>query len=73
MTEWRTKFRRAMNELDSKAHTQAVDALLNYETVKYFTNEEFEQAATTRTCSGCEKASIKRQTTLSLLNTRPAA
>ena len=44
VTEWRTKFRRAMNEQDSKANTKALDALLNYETVKYFSNEPFEQA-----------------------------
>lgn len=38
VTEWRTNFRRTMNELDSKANTRAVDNLLNYETVKYFGN-----------------------------------
>ena len=42
ITEWRTGFRRQMNELDSKANTRAIDSLLNYETVKYFNNEEFE-------------------------------
>ncbi len=42
ITEWRTGFRRAMNELDSKANTRAIDSLLNYETVKYFNNEEYE-------------------------------
>ena len=41
VTEWRTHFRRAMNEQDSKANTKAVDALINYETVKYFSNEKF--------------------------------
>jgi len=44
VTEWRSRFRREMNELDSKAHTRAIDALLNYETVKYFNNEAFEAA-----------------------------
>src|SRR5260221_635250 len=44
VTEWRTHFRRAMNEQDSKANTRAVDALINYETVKYFSNEHFEQS-----------------------------
>jgi ABC-type transport system involved in Fe-S cluster assembly fused permease/ATPase subunit len=39
VTEWRTKFRKQMNELDSTAHSQAIDSLLNYETVKYFNNE----------------------------------
>ena len=42
VTEWRTAFRRVMNEQDSKANTKALDALLNYETVKYFSNEAFE-------------------------------
>src|SRR5207253_387033 len=42
ITEWRTKFRREANEFDSAAHTRAVDSLLNYETVKYFNNEQFE-------------------------------
>jgi ATP-binding cassette subfamily B protein len=42
VTEWRTQFRREANEFDSAAHTKAVDSLLNYETVKYFNNEDFE-------------------------------
>ena len=42
ITEWRTQFRREANEFDSAAHTRAIDALLNYETVKYFNNEAFE-------------------------------
>jgi ABC-type multidrug transport system fused ATPase/permease subunit len=42
VTEWRMDIRRRANELDSKANTRAVDSLLNYETVKYFGNEEFE-------------------------------
>ena len=42
VTEWRTHFRRTMNELDSKANTKAIDSLINYETVKYFGNEEYE-------------------------------
>ncbi len=44
VTEWRTQFRRQMNELDSTAHSKAIDSLLNYETVKYFNNEDFEAA-----------------------------
>ncbi len=48
VTQWRTRFRREMNELDSKAHTRAVDSLLNYETVKYFNNEGFETQALRR-------------------------
>ncbi len=57
-----------MNEQDSKANTKALDALLNYETVKYFSNERFEQARYDDNLHGLEKASIKSQTSLSLLN-----
>src|SRR5207237_1442193 len=42
LSEWRTKHRREMNEMDSKANTKAIDSLLNYETVKYFGNEKYE-------------------------------
>jgi ATP-binding cassette, subfamily B, heavy metal transporter len=69
ITEWRTQFRRRMNELDSKAHTRAVDALLNYETVKYFNNEEFEARRYDEGLDAYRRAQIKSQTTLSLLNT----
>ena len=68
VTEWRTHFRRAMNEQDSQANTKAVDALINYETVKYFSNEHFEQARYDDNLHRLEKASIKSQTSLSLLN-----
>ncbi len=69
VTEWRTHFRREMNELDSKAHTRAVDALLNYETVKYFNNEELEAQRYDQGLDAYRKAQIKSQTSLSLLNT----
>jgi len=68
VTEWRTTFRRAMNEQDSKASTKAVDALINYETVKYFSNEAFEQARYDENLQRLESASIKSQTSLSVLN-----
>jgi ATP-binding cassette, subfamily B, heavy metal transporter len=68
VTEWRTHFRRAMNEQDSKAQTRATDALLNYETVKYFGNEHFEQARYDENLQKLERASIKSQTSLSVLN-----
>ena len=68
ITEWRTHFRRAMNEQDSKANTRAVDALINYETVKYFSNEPFEQGRYDDNLRLLESASIKSQTSLSLLN-----
>ena len=68
VTEWRTHFRRAMNEQDSKANTRAVDALINYETVKYFSNERFEQDRYDDNLRRLETAAIKSQTSLSLLN-----
>ncbi len=68
VTEWRTGYRRAMNEQDSKANTKALDALINYETVKYFSNEAFEQARYDDNLQRLEKASIKSQGSLSLLN-----
>jgi ATP-binding cassette, subfamily B, heavy metal transporter len=68
VTEWRTHFRRAMNEQDSKANTRAVDALINYETVKYFNNERFEEGRYDENLQRLEKASIKSQTSLSVLN-----
>nr|WP_315486537.1 ABC transporter ATP-binding protein/permease [uncultured Undibacterium sp.] len=68
VTEWRTHFRRTMNELDSKASTKAIDSLLNYETVKYFGNEEYEARRYDHGLQSYEKAAVKSQTTLSLLN-----
>ncbi len=68
VTEWRTHFRRAMNEQDSKANTRAVDALINYETVKYFSNEKFEQSRYDENLQRLERVSIKSQTSLSVLN-----
>ncbi|MCW5631843.1 MAG: ABC transporter ATP-binding protein/permease [Rubrivivax sp.] len=69
VTEWRTRFRREMNELDSRAHTRAIDALLNYETVKYFNNEAFEARRYDEGLEAFRRAQVKSQTTLSLLNT----
>ncbi len=69
VTEWRTKFRRQMNELDSVAHTHAIDSLLNYETVKYFNNEEFEAQRYDHSLERLRRAALKSQSTLSLLNT----
>lgn len=68
VTEWRIKFRRVMNEEDSRANTRAIDSLLNYETVKYFGNEELEARRFDTAMRGYEKASIKSQTSLALLN-----
>ncbi len=69
VTEWRTLFRRHMNELDSTAHTRAIDSLLNYETVKYFGNEDFEARRYDESLERLRRASLKSQSTLSLLNT----
>ena len=68
ITEWRTGFRRQMNELDSKANTRAIDSLLNYETVKYFNNEEFEARRYDESLQRWESAAVRSQTSLSLLN-----
>ncbi|MFM7331425.1 MAG: ABCB family ABC transporter ATP-binding protein/permease [Brachymonas sp.] len=69
ITEWRTKFRKEANEFDSAAHTKAVDSLLNYETVKYFNNEQFEAKRYDESLEKLRKARLKSQTTLSMLNT----
>jgi ATP-binding cassette subfamily B protein len=69
VTEWRTHFRKEMNELDSKAHSRAIDSLLNYETVKYFNNEEFEAKRYDENLERYRRAAVKSQSTLSLLNT----
>ncbi len=69
ITEWRTQFRKTMNDLDSAAHTRAIDSLLNYETVKYFNNEEFEAKRYDENLEKYRQATLKSQTTLSMLNT----
>jgi len=69
VTEWRTQFRKEMNELDSSAHSRAIDSLLNYETVKYFNNEDFEAKRYDENLLRYRRAAVKSQTTLSLLNT----
>ncbi len=69
VTEWRTQFRKQMNELDSSAHSRAIDSLLNYETVKYFNNEAFEAKRYDENLERYRRAAVKSQRTLSLLNT----
>lgn len=69
VTEWRTKFRKQMNELDSRSHSRAIDALINFETVKYFNNEEFEAKRYEDNLQAYGKAAMKSQSTLSILNT----
>ena len=69
VTNWRTHFRRTMNDLDSKASTRAVDSLINYETVKYFGNEDYEARRYDDGLRHFENAAVKSQTSLSVLNT----
>ena len=69
VTEWRTHFRREMNELESASQSRAIDSLLNFETVKYFNNEAFEARRYNDALEKLRLARIKSQTTLSLLNT----
>lgn len=73
ITEWRMKYRIAMNALDSTANTQAIDSLINYETVKYFGNEEHELRRYNHSLHQWEEAAVKSQTSLSALNVGQAA
>ena len=68
VTEWRTKFRREMNEIDSEANTKAIDSLLNFETVKYFGNENHEAGRFDTALMGYERAAVKSKTSLTFLN-----
>src|ERR1700740_2188794 len=68
VTEWRVGIRRKMNESDTEANTKAIDSLLNYETVKYFSAEEREAKRYDRSMERYEQASVKTYTSLTLLN-----
>jgi ATP-binding cassette subfamily B protein len=68
ITEWRTKYRRQMNDEDQRANTRAIDSLLNYETVKYFTNEAHEAHRFDDAMMRYERAAVKSQTSLAYLN-----
>ncbi len=68
ITEWRTHHRRQMNDMDSKANTRAIDSLLNYETVKYFGNDEFEAGRYDKNLQQFEAAATKSETSLGFLN-----
>src|SRR6266851_2896015 len=67
-TEWRIEIRRRMNDSDTEANTKAIDSLLNYETVKYFSAEEREATRYDRSMEHYERASVKTYTSLALLN-----
>src|ERR1700712_1919315 len=71
-TEWRIEIRRRMNDSDTEANTKAIDSLLNYETVKYFSAEQHEATRYDRSMERYERASVKTYTSLALLNTGQA-
>jgi ATP-binding cassette, subfamily B, heavy metal transporter len=71
-TEWRIEIRRRMNESDTEANTKAIDSLLNYETVKYFSAEQREASRYDRSMERYERASVKTYTSLAVLNTGQA-
>jgi len=73
ITEWRTSHRRTMNDMDSKANTKAIDSLLNYETVKYFGNEEYEAQRYDKNLQKYEGAAVKNETSLGFLNAAQSA
>ncbi|XP_011080628.1 ABC transporter B family member 25, mitochondrial [Sesamum indicum] len=68
VTQWRTKFRKAMNKADNDANTRAIDSLINYETVKYFNNEAFEADKYDEFLERYEDAALKTQRSLAFLN-----
>jgi ATP-binding cassette subfamily B protein len=68
ITEWRMEIRRRANELDSRANTRAIDSLLNYETVKYFNNEEYEARRYDDNLQKYESAAVKNEASLGILN-----
>lgn len=72
VTEWRNQFIRAANQADSSTNTQAVDSLLNYETVKYFNNEQYEASRYDESLATWEKARLQNRMSLFLLNSGQA-
>lgn len=68
VTEWRTGYRRAMNDMDSRANQKAIDSLLNFETVKYFGNEKFEANRYDKNLASYREAALKSQRSLAFLN-----
>lgn len=72
VTEWRISYVRTMNAMDSEANTKAIDSLLNFETVKYFGNEQHEANRFDRALRKYERAAVRSKLTLAFLNRRPA-
>ena len=72
-TNWRVRFRRTMNDMESDAQTKALDSLLNYETVKYFGNEAHEIRRYDDSLARYERAAVRSQVTLNMLNLGQAA
>ena len=68
VTDWRVRVRREMNERNSEANSKAVDAMLNFETVKFFANEEYEARRYDASLQGYERAAVKSDTSLAALN-----
>jgi len=68
ITDWRLKYRRHMNKMDGEANTKAIDSLLNYETVKYFGNEEHEAMRFDQALKSYESSAVKSKVSLSMLN-----
>jgi len=68
VTEWRSQYRRKMNDMDTSANQKAIDSLLNFETVKYFSNEQFESKRYDSFLQSYQKAAIKSQQSLAILN-----
>jgi ATP-binding cassette subfamily B protein len=68
ITEWRMDYRHSMNRLDSESNSQAFDGLINYETVKYFGNEDLELKRYDATLAQWEEMAVKSQTSMSVLN-----
>ncbi|CAM9790759.1 unnamed protein product, partial [Hapterophycus canaliculatus] len=68
VTQWRTKFRKQMIALENEASAKVSDSLMNYETVKYFSNEAHEASRYDESLKGFQQASLKTQTSLSMLN-----
>ncbi len=73
ITEWRMVYRRTMNDMDSKANTRAIDSLINYETVKYFGNEQYEVRRYDEQMSKWEVSAVQNQTSLAALNAGQSA